>query len=76
MRGLAAAGDVIRESGFALEHLEIAQRVTAPLDPSDWRARAAEIVRRAEGAAFAACSPEPAPPGARLIFELRSFEHD
>lgn len=75
--GLAAAGDVIRESGFSLEHLEAARRFTHEgLPGDDWRVRAAEVVRRAEIAAFNACSTQPPPTEAKLVFELRSFDHE
>lgn len=69
--GLAAAGDVIRNSGFSLEHLQVAQSLPSGLAQGDWRLRAAEVVRAAERAAFAACSDRPAPPSARLVFEIR-----
>lgn len=61
-RGLAAAGDVLRESGMAPEFVQAGCRQVEAhrggrqhLPPDAWHWRAAEIFERAQRAAIRAC---------------------
>lgn len=75
-RGLAAAGDVVRASGFSLIELYTAHAaaVEGRLSPTSWQTAAEDIFRLAEIGAFAACSDQPAPPGAVLRIIPRSVQ--
>lgn len=73
IRGLTAAGEILREAPFTIEQLEVAWHLRGAgfeWPPDDWRSRAVQVCERAQAAAFAACSPTPPPPGSCLLIKV------
>ena len=78
-RGLAAAGDVIRDSGMEPEFVEAGRLVVAEhlagrlqLPADSWHWRAARVFDEAQQAALGACFGDQAPPAGSELLIVKS----
>jgi hypothetical protein len=73
IRGLAAAGDILRNCRYSIEQLKVVWDLRDTLrrgEPADWRFDALLVCEEVQAAAFAACADGSAPPDAMLVIKV------